>query len=197
VTAELARAYPIESADTVACRVLTDGGCEVLFLASHVTEHAIEPRFRLECESGVIEYGESGRRVEGTTSDGEVTDYGDPDATHQFQKLFVAINNVRSPGSAVCGVEAAAAQTVCVIAMHESAAEIVPFPALLRRGHPDSQLHVHRLEEELLRCYRSSVLPGEIGCPWAAPGRRVLPTLPSCFLDAGPALLAVPARNAS
>jgi predicted dehydrogenase len=197
VTAELARAYPIESADTVACRILTDGGCEVLFLASHVTEHAIEPRFRLECESGAIEYGESGRRVVGTTSDGDVRDYGDPDATHQFQKLFVAINNVRRPGSGVCGVEAAAAQTVCVIAMHESAAEIVPFPALLRRGHPDEQLHVLRLEEELLRCYRFSVLPGEIGCPWAAPGRRVLPTLPSCFLDAGPALSAVPGRRAS
>jgi predicted dehydrogenase len=196
VTAELARAYPIESADTVACRILTDGGCEVLFLASHVTEHAIEPRFRLECESGVIEYGESGRRVEGTTSDGDVRDYGNPDATHQFQKLFVAINHVRSPGGAVCGVEAAAAQTVCVIAMHESATEIVPFPALLRRGHPDNQLHVLRLEDELLRCYRLSVLPGEIGCPWAAPGRRVLPTLPSCFLDAGPSLSAVPGRSA-
>jgi hypothetical protein len=49
----------------------------------------------------------------------------------------------------------------------------------------------------LLRCYRFSVLPGEIGCPWAAPGRRVLPTLPSCFLDAGPALSAVPGRRAS
>ncbi len=219
VTAELARAYPIESADTVACRVLTDGGCEVLFLASHVTEHAIEPRFRLECESGVIEYGETGRRIAGTTSDGDVRNYGDPDATHQFQKLFTAIDRAhsrktgfvtRSRGvdrppnagheavsSDVCGVEAAAAQTVCVIAMHESAADIVPFPSLLRRGHPDSQLHVHRLGEELRRCYRFSVLPGEIGCPWAAPGRRVLPTLPSCFLDAGPALSAVPGRRAS
>jgi predicted dehydrogenase len=95
VTAELARAYPIDSADTVASRIVTDGGCEVLFLASHVTEHRIEPRFRLECEDGVIVYGESGRRIEGTTSDGHVEDYGDPDATPQFHKLVVAINNAR------------------------------------------------------------------------------------------------------
>ena len=219
ITAELARAYPIESADTAACRVVTDSGCEVLFLASHVTEHRFEPRFRLECEDGVIVYGETSCRVEGTTSRGHVTDYGDPDATPQFHKLFAAIDRARSLGpgamarargvigpphagqesasSDVCGVEAAAAQTVCVVAMHESAPAIVPFPALLRRGLPDERLHVMRLEDELLRCYRSAVLPSEIGCPWAESGRRVLPTLPSCFLDTGPALSVAPRGSAS
>ena len=197
VTAELARAYPIESADTAACRVLTDAGCEVLFLASHVTEGTIEPRFRIECDGGVIVYGESGRHVVGTTSDGRVTDYGDPDATHQFQKLFAAIDRAGLPGDTMCGVEAAAAQTACMIAMHESAVAIVTFPALIRRGLPDERVHVLGLEEELLRCYQASVLPSEIGCPWAEPGRRVLPTLPSCFVDAGPALSAVPGRSAS
>jgi predicted dehydrogenase len=167
VTAELARAYPIESADTVASRVLTEGGCEVLFLASHVTERAIEPRFRLECEEGVIVYGETSRRVQGATRDGGMKDYGDPDATHQFQKLFLAIDRIRSQDTGiasrsrdaetppdagleavsgeVCGVEAAAAQTVCVIAMHESAPGIVPFPRLLRRGLADERVHVSRL----------------------------------------------------
>jgi len=134
----------------------------------------------------------------GTTDDGRVTDYGDPDATHQFRKLFAAIDLVRSPAGVVaCGVEAAAAQTVCVVAMHESAQEIVRFPALLRRGHPDDRVHVVSLEHELLRCYDASVLPSEIGCPWAEPGRRVLPTLPSCFLDAGPAVSPVPGRSAT
>ena len=197
VTAELARAYPIESADTAACRVLTDSGCEVLFLASHVTAGPLEPRFRLECEGGVIVYGERDRHVVGTTEDGRATDYGDPDATHQFHKLFEAIDLLRNPAGVVaCGVEAAAAQTVCVVAMHESASEIVRFPALLRRGRPDERVHVVSLEDELLRCYRASVLPSEIGCPWAEPGRRVLPTLPSCFLDAGPAVSPVPGRSA-
>jgi predicted dehydrogenase len=196
VTAEFARAYPIESADTAACRVITDGGCEVLFFASHVTERAIEPQFRIECENGVVVYGDPGRRIEGATRDGLVTDYGDPDATHQFLKLFMAIDRARSLDSGdVCGVEAAAAQTVCVVAMHESAPEIARFPALLRRGRPEDRVHVLRLEDELRRCYQSSVLPSEIGCPWATPGRRVLPTLPSCFVDGGPALAAVRAGS--
>jgi hypothetical protein len=197
VTAELARAYPIESADTAACRILTDGGCEVLFLASHVTEHAIEPRFRLECEGGVIVCGETGPRVEGATGDGRVTDYGEPGATHQFHKLFTAIARVRRPAGVTCDVEAAAAQTASVTAIHESALGIVAFPALLKRGLPDDRVYVNRLEEELLRCYRSAVMPSEIGCPWAEAGRRVLPTLPSCFLDAAPALSAAPRGDRS
>ena len=195
VTAELARAYALESADTAACRILTDNGCEVLFLASHVTEHRIEPRFRLECEAGVVTFGETGRQIEGTASDGRVAGYGDPDSTPQFRKLLVAIDRVRRPGAIVCGIEAAAAQTVCVTAMHESAPAIVSVPGSLRRGRPDDRVYVVRLEDELQRCYQSGVLPSEIGCPWAVPGRRVVPTLPSCFLDAGPALAPGPARS--
>jgi hypothetical protein len=167
----------------------------VLFLASHVTEHPIDPCFRLECERGVVTFGETVRRIEGTTEDGFVTDYGDPGAAPQFQKLFLALEHVRQPGAVVCGVEAAAAQTVCVIAMHESAQGIVPFPAVLRRGRPDDRVHVVGLEDELRRCYRAGTLPSEIGCPWASPGRRVSPTLPSCFLGQGPVLTAGPERS--
>jgi predicted dehydrogenase len=188
VTAELARAYPIESADTAAMRLLTDTGCEVLFLASHVTGLRLEPRFRIECERGVIVYGEPERRVEGTADTGERVDYGDPDATHQFRKLFVAVERVRRPGAIPCGVEAAAAQTACVVAMHESARGIAAFPRLLREGDEHDRVWVRRLDEELLACYRSGVLPSEIGCPWAEAGRRVEPTLPSCFIDGGPAI---------
>jgi hypothetical protein len=199
VTAELARAYRIESADTAACRVVTDAGCEVLFLASHVTWSPIEPMFRIECERGIITCGESGRHVEGTGADGRVTDYGDPDATPQFRKLVAAIDRVRSQGGGsgeVCGVEAASAQTICVNAMHESAPEIVSFPPKVRRGFPDHRVHVVGLDEDLLRCYRSWVLPSEIGCAWAAAGRHVLPTLPRCMLRAAPAWPADPGGRA-
>ncbi len=197
VTAELARAYPIDSADTAACRIITDSACEVLFLASHVTEHRIDPCFRLECEQGVIVFGETSRRIEGRTSDGRLTDYGDPDATHQFRKLFLAVERARQAGPTVCGVEAAAAQTACVVAMHESARGIGRFPRLLRCGEPDDRVWVMRLGDELRRCYQSAVLPSEIGCPWAEAGRLALPTLPSCFVDAGPALPAAPGGSAS
>lgn len=196
LTAELARAYPIESADTVASRIITDGGCEVLFLASHATEHSVAPCFQLECERGVVTFGETAPRIVGTASDGLETDYGDPDATPQFRKLFLALDRVRQPGAEICGVEAAAAQAVCVAAMHESAGGIASFPGALRRGRPDDRVYVIGLEDALRRCYRSGVLPSEIGCPWAAAGRMVTPTLPSCYLDAAPALTDGAGRSA-
>lgn len=195
LTAELARAYPIESADTVAGRIVTDGGCEVLFLASHVTEHVVAPCFRLDCERGVVTFGGTAPRIVGTAAGGQESDYGDPDATPQFQKLFLALERVGTPGAEVCGIEAAAAQTVCVTAMHESAAEIVPFPRVLRRGRPEDRVHVAGLEDQLRRCYRSGVLPSEIGCTWAVAGRPVTPTLPACFLADAPALAPGPGRS--
>jgi hypothetical protein len=72
--------------------------------------------------------------------------------------------------------------------MHESARGIAAFPRLLREGDEHDRVWVRRLDEELLACYRSGVLPSEIGCPWAEAGRRVEPTLPSCFIDGGPAI---------
>jgi predicted dehydrogenase len=179
VTAELAHAYPIESADTAACRAVTRDGCDILFLASHVTDHVIEPRFRLECERGTIVFGETERRIVGTTDAGGATDYGDPDATPQFEKLSLAVDRVFQPGPVVCSVEAASAQTVCVDAMHESAREIVRFPPALRRGRPESRMFVAGLEQDLARCYASWVLPSELGCAWAVPGRPVEPDVPA------------------
>ena len=187
VTAEFAHAYPIESADTAACRAITREGCDILFLASHVTDYVIEPRFRLECEHGTIVFGETERRIVGTTDAGGATDYGDPDATPQFEKLSVAIARAFQPGPVVCSVEGASAQTTCVDAMHESAREIVRFPLILRRGRPESRMFVARLAEDLARCYASWVLPSELGCAWAVPGREVEPDVPA-RLAAGPAM---------
>jgi predicted dehydrogenase len=188
VTAELARAYPIEGADTAACRAVLPDGCEVLFLASHVTGPPIEPRFRIECERGMIVFGETERRVVGRTSDGAISDYGDPDATRQFEKLFVAIDRVLAHGPVICGVEAASAQTITVGAMHESAQEIVAFPPPLRRGRPEDRVFVAGLDQDLSRCYASWVLPSELGCAWAAAGRPIEPDIPPRLSGPGPAM---------
>ena len=188
VTAELARAFPIESADTAACRAVTGSGCEILFLASHAVERAVDPRFRLECERGTIVFGETVQSVVGTTSGGEIVDYGDPDATHQFQKLFTAIDRVRRAGPVVCGVEAAAAQTVCIEAMHESARAITAFPAAMLRQDGGGGVFAAGAVEALERCYRLWALPSEIGCAWAVSGLPIEPCVPLRLLGSGPAM---------
>jgi predicted dehydrogenase len=175
---ELYRALPIESADTAACRIRTDTDAEVLFLASHATELAIDPRFRLECDDAVITYGEHTREIIARSLTGTAVSYGDPDGTSQFQKLFVAIEAAR-PGAepavppVVCGPEAAMAHTLAVNGLHESARDIVPFPAEMI-GRPEVDRTAARgLREALLDDARAGRLPSESGRSWARAGRVV------------------------
>jgi predicted dehydrogenase len=201
VCAELYRANPIDSADTAACRIILDGGCEVLFLASHATDQAIAPRFRLECDHGVVTFGEDDRIITATLRSGAVRHYGDPDGTPQFTKLHTAIaqvrdsialrrdsggqvlepraqaldpgDPVRDPDGPTCGIEAAAAQTLCVNAMHDSVPDIVPFPEGLVMMRDGDRLSVPGLDGALLRCYERWSLPSEMGVPWARAGRTI------------------------
>jgi len=173
VCAELYRANAIESADTAACRIVMDNGCEVLFLASHAADQTIQPRFRIECDDAVVTFGEDNRVVTATLRSGDVRQYGDPDATPQFTKLHAAIVQVRDPGEPVCGIEAASAQTLCVNAMHDSVPDIVPFPRDLVMTRDDDRICVPGLDEFLLRCYERWSLPSEIGVSWARAGRTI------------------------
>ena len=178
VQGELYRALPIEGADTAALRVRTDDDAEVLFLASHATELAIDPRFRLECDDAVITYGEHSKEIIARSHAGAAKSYGDPDGTPQFQKLFVAIELARAaqaPDTAdapavVCGPEAAMMQTLAVNGLHESAPEVVPFPATML-GRPDvDRIAARGLREALLDDYRTCRLPAEAGRDWAKAG---------------------------
>ena len=180
VCAELGRANPIESADTAACRIVLDDGCEVVFLASHATDLPIQPRFRLECDEAVVTFGEDDQIIRAVLESGEVRQYGDPDATPQFTKLHTAIARVRDPGEQVsgasypaCGIEAASAQTLCVNGMHDSAPDVVTFPRELVVTHDADRVSVTGLEEVLLRCYERSSLPSELSVSWARAGRSI------------------------
>jgi predicted dehydrogenase len=174
VQAELYRAYPIETFDTVMCRVIDENGTEVLFFASHATEGTCDPRFRLEFEDAIVTCGEDGGGIVATGSKGERKSYGAPDDTPQFHKLSVAIDHVKGIGTPACGPEAARSQTLCINGLHESVTEIPSFPAkLMRRAGTPDRIYVSGLDDLLLDCYRNAKLPGEAGTPWAAAGRSI------------------------
>lgn len=174
VQAEMYRAYPIETCDTAACRVITESGTELLFYASHATERAIEPRFRFEFEDAVITFGEDKGGIVAVGRKNQHKSYGVPDDTPQFHKLSVAIDRVKVEGSIVCGPEAALSQTLCVNGMHDSVAAIASFPSFfVRRKEAPERRFVTGLDDVLLRCYRDGTLPDEACVPWAAAGRTV------------------------
>jgi predicted dehydrogenase len=173
VEGELYRAYPIESCDTAACRVLAPGGLEILCYASHVTTEAIQPRFRLEFDHATVSFGEDTRTIVARLAGGHEEDYGAPDDTPQFKKLYDAIDAVREASPiVVCGPEAASAQTLAVNGLHESAGDAVPLPdrIVLRDADRSS---VEGLADVLRRCYQEGRLPSELPVPWAVKGPRV------------------------
>lgn len=174
VQAELYRAYPIESCDTAACRVITDTGLEVLMYASHATEAAIDPRFTLEFETASITFDGKAGGIIASDATGRVKRYGAPDDSPQFTKLFDAIDAARSPAPVVCGPEAAVAQTLAVNGMHESMSEPIALPdAAVVRDDAAGRCSVPGLNETLGQCCERHLLPAEAGVSWARAGLLV------------------------
>jgi predicted dehydrogenase len=174
VQAEMYRAYPIESCDTVAARVQTTNRIEVLFYASHVTESPIAPTFRLECEDATVTFGGAAPSIVATDTKGRSKDYGSPEATSQFQKLFDAIDAAGGPAPALCGPEAAGCQTLAINGMHESVPDVRTFPpGMTVRDDTAGRLQMTRLGEMLLQCYEQAALPSEARIAWAEAGPRI------------------------
>ncbi len=122
------RVYDIENYDTVAARVRTPDGIEIFFYFSHASEHPRNPEFVLELKHGIVQYGGEFPEITGIHQDGTVRKYGSPDDTHQFKKLFAAIEAVNNPKLPVCPPESAIFQTVCVEELQKSPIGIVNFP---------------------------------------------------------------------
>ena len=174
VQAEAYRAYPIESCDTAACRIVADSGLEVLVYASHVTETPIEPRFRLEFESAVVTFDPRQGGIIARSATGTEKRYGAPDDSPQFKKLFDAIDAVHLPAPVVCGPEAAGAQTLALNGMHESVGDLPSFPdSMLVADDGAARIYVPGLADTLSRCYERHGLPAESGAGWARLGALV------------------------
>jgi predicted dehydrogenase len=174
VTAELYRAYPIQNYDTVAARVITRDDVELLIYFSHACAADIGPVISYEFEEATVLGSGRGSSLKAVHADGRITEYGPPD-DEPFKKLWDCLAAVRTGDRPVCGLEAAASQTLCVNGFQESH-PISSFPARFqeREGKPGSRwVYVRGLEETFVRCYQGGKLPSEMGVDWAQPGREV------------------------
>lgn len=175
LTAELYRANPISNYDTGVVRAWTESGVEVLFYSTHATQQLRGPEFVYEFSHGVARYDAQNRQIVAEFADGSGRAYGSPDADPQ-RKLWDCVAAVRGQGAIACDIEAAAAQTLCMNGMQDSAPGIAEFPAELvsRQGEEGARVTVVRdLDTVLIRAYEEGRLPAEMGVPWAVPGRSL------------------------
>ncbi|UCD75544.1 MAG: Gfo/Idh/MocA family oxidoreductase [Phycisphaerales bacterium] len=176
VTAETYCANQIETFDTVAARVITKGGVEILFIASHATSEVANPVFSGEFENATVEYAGDDSPIIARCADGSVREYPSPQADPQTAKLWCCVDALREGAEIPCGLEAARSHTLCVNGIHESSprAGRFPDPMIERSGAAGRVLtHVPGLAEALRRCYAQAELPSESGHPWAEANESV------------------------
>lgn len=183
VTAELYRANAIQNYDTAALRCSTDGGVELIFIVSHATAQTRQPRFCYEFERGVVNYDQQDQpNVVAQLDDGSTHDYGSPDEP-PGKKLFDVAAAIRAARPVACGIEAAVAQTLAMLAAQRSPAGIVDFPRDLvhLEGVADQRRTiVHGLDAILDQCAEQGCLPSDLPAPWARRSQPV-PVNPSAL----------------
>jgi len=186
VEAELYRANAIENFDTAAVRVRTEEGVEMLFFVSHASDADKGPVVRYEFEKAVVRCDSRTSGLWAEFPDGTRKDYGVPDA-EPMNKLWQSIAGVRGEGARpLCGLEAAASQTLCMNGVQDSMPDVRNFPADLIRvveGAGARRLAVETpgakrrvvegLDEAFNACYEAEKLPSEMGLPWSAKGTTV------------------------
>jgi len=177
LTAELYRANAIETFDTAALRVVTDGGVEILFYCSHAVRADRGPVFTLDFENATVTYSGGPSPVVARFADGRSKHYASPESEPEFAKLSLCLEAIaEKKGQEVipCGLDAARAHTLCVRAVHESMPRAVDFPEDLLRetGKDGGRLRsIDGLAEILEECFEKNSLPNELKTPWAECGR--------------------------
>ena len=175
VTAEAYRAFPIQNYDSVACRVLTTLGVELLFYASHAVPESRGPMFHLTCEKADVACAGAGKSIVCRSGRGREIDLGAPEGEHQFKKLFEALRGAaETEGRPVlCGPEAARPQTVCINGIQDSVGEAADLSS--SRGHtePDGRVWIEGLSEAFSAAYEKGTLPSETGLSWTRRGKPV------------------------
>jgi predicted dehydrogenase len=178
VIAELARANPIESADTTCLRVTTAEGVEVVFAASHACTQVKGPLFRLECEKAAL-----------TTQRGSKAAFAwtvhrpgrEPEVRGEQIQPVLAIGNVaralNGENVPVGTLDQALEQTRAVNgAFLSSPIQTVPESFCAEQPvDPGERLRfVKEMNAILDACFEKGCLPSETGlAPWSKMGKPV------------------------
>ncbi len=171
--AELYRAHSIENFDTAAIRVMTVNGCELLYYGTHASETRLDPTFVYEFEHGVVRYGKQpdGHYTDGisaTFADGTTKSYGRPNAERTNHLWSMLQSIATGEPREICGVRAAAAQTICINGSQEACHPIADFPEEMKHyDHGAERLWVQGLDAGLEQCFLKGTLPSEETLSWA------------------------------
>jgi predicted dehydrogenase len=176
VAAEAYRANPIENADTIAARIITDGGTEVQFLGSHTVPADYGPVFSLAFSDAIVVYEADHACIRADFKDGSTRAYASPDATPHERKLWHTLESIADGRPIACCLAAARSHTLCVNGIQDSFGTSVELPRAMIEvaGPPGGRLASSpELAALLTACFQAGALPSERGAPWTRCGRAI------------------------
>jgi predicted dehydrogenase len=168
VQAELYRANPIETFDTVALRAELSGGTELLFFASHATHSQIEPMVHYEFENHTIT-GILPGTFTVRSGDGSIERMESAEVS-VLQKLERAVAVTRNEAEPVSTIDTSIDQLRVVAGAHLSA-QPREFPQEIIRVN-GGMTSAEGVAETLALSFSTGLLPSETGvADWAAAGQ--------------------------
>ena len=181
--AELYRAYPIESADTVQLRFSTDTGVDCHVFLTHSTEGDVGPEMRLQFEKGeIIWHSHEGQAVI-RYAGGREEQFDNRHDKWRYDAFYNFARSLLFGDTLICPPEVGRVHTLTIDAMHESCPEIVPVPASDVFEQEDWMIYppdtrgnfcrVQHLAERMREAVEKNALLSELGVSWARAGQEV------------------------
>ena len=178
VEAELYRAKPIQSYDTVRTEALLDSGARAVVLLSHSTTHTVDPEIRITGTKGRLHWRFTGEHIFEVDGHRETVKAENPIRVreHMFANIVRLLNGDSS--ARICSTEQAKGEVKWVNAVQDASA-IHDIPERYRRTVRDDSGEVFDIVEGLdtyaMRAYRDHCWFKEAGAPWAVdPGKLQL-----------------------
>lgn len=175
--AEVYRARPIESFDTVAMRLQLQGGAVMMINLTHACSTEQDPVIAIECERANIRWT-AWKQLEveeqGCTPRQETL----PDTWETRREMFAAVcRQSRGEESWVCPPSLAARHAQLVLALHQNVPiGVVRSDAIRPISTPDGEvLAIDGIESVWQDCAKSGLLPSELGVHWASSATRFSP----------------------
>ena len=169
IQAELYRANPIASADTVAFRAQTEEGVEVFFTASHCTERETDPLIVVEGEQAQVEWTHGSWTTVVRTGSSEQRSQAEEEEPRVAEDLAMVLLGKKD--SLFCPIDITRAQSLCACGTFESS-EIHDLSGDLLHEDP-GKVTVDGMTEAVMQAFEKAALFSELDIPWAKPGKTI------------------------
>ncbi len=173
IRAELYRAKPIRTADTVALQTQTAEGVEIFFAASHSTEENLNPGFAVDTDAAVLDVGFDSSvtlRWKDGRPDEELIPATEDSEASSVEGAIARVGG--DPSASVCELEVARAQTLCACGSFESS-PVRELPADLRVDGPDGTVAIDGMSAAVQAAFAEGRLFSDLGLDWAVPGDEI------------------------